>query len=229
MTDTITAVRAPLSIPLDDVMVDLETLGTRAGCVVVSIGAVKFSPTTGFVDVDNAFYEVVDVEYSMRAGLVAEAGTLKWWMKQSDEARAVFSSQDAVSLPAALVRFAEWVSDEGDYGDVKMWGNGAGFDNPILSAAFAVGGIKQPWYHWNDRCYRTKMRRLQAPPVRAGGRPPQREGRRRVSGEAPVQGVGRGAAGSTALQGSGARMLRLRGQGPTPGGVHQSHQGVTKE
>lgn len=156
MTDTITAVRAPLSIPLDDVMVDLETLGTRAGCVVVSIGAVKFSPTTGFVDVDNAFYEVVDIDYSMRAGLVAEADTLKWWMAQSDEARAVFSSPDAVSLPAALVRFAEWVSDEGDYGDVKMWGNGAGFDNPILSAAFAAGGIKQPWHHWNDRCYRTK-------------------------------------------------------------------------
>jgi len=116
----------------------------------------EVQPTTGFVDVDNAFYEVVDIEYSMRAGLVAEADTLKWWMKQSDEARAVFSSPDAVSLPAALVRFAEWVSDDGDYGDVKMWGNGAGFDNPILSAAFAAGGIKQPWYHRNDRCYRTK-------------------------------------------------------------------------
>ncbi len=53
-------------IILNDVMVDLETLGKRAGCVIASIGAVKFDPKTGFVDTDNSFYRVITVESAMR-------------------------------------------------------------------------------------------------------------------------------------------------------------------
>lgn len=61
---------------LNDVMVDLETLGRRAGCVIVSIGAVKFDPKTGFVDVDNSFYKAITVESAMRYGLTVDPSTL---------------------------------------------------------------------------------------------------------------------------------------------------------
>ena len=36
-----------------------------------------------------------------------------------------------------------------------MWGNGAAFDNAILSTAYALCEIEPPWIYWNDRCYRT--------------------------------------------------------------------------
>lgn len=144
------------STTLTNVMVDLETLGRRAGCVIVSIGAVKFDPVTGFVDTDNSFYRAITVESAMRFGLTIDPGTLKWWMQQSKEARAVFNDPDAVTIQQALVEFAEWVADDGEYGAVKMWGNGASFDNPILSAAYEAVDIITPWMFWNDRCYRTK-------------------------------------------------------------------------
>ena len=80
---------------LNDVMVDLETLGKRAGCVIVSVGAVKFDPKTGFVDVDNSFYKAITVESAMRYGLTVDPETLRWWMKHSKEAQAVFSARIA--------------------------------------------------------------------------------------------------------------------------------------
>lgn len=141
---------------LNDVMVDLETLGRRAGCVIVSIGAVKFDPKTGFVDTNASFYRAITVESAMRYGLRVDPDTLRWWMRQSNEARAVFDDPSATSIQAALVEFAEWVDEEGEYDNVKMWGNGASFDNPILAAGFEAVDIIQPWHFWNDRCYRTK-------------------------------------------------------------------------
>ena len=141
---------------LNNVMVDLETLGRRAGCVIVSVGAVKFDPQTGFVDTDNTFYKAITVESAMRYGLRVDPDTLRWWMRQSDAARAVFDDPNATSIQAALVQFAVWVSEDGEYDNVKMWGNGASFDNPILAAGFEAVDIIQPWQFWNDRCYRTK-------------------------------------------------------------------------
>ena len=154
---------------LNDVMVDLETLGKRAGCVIVSVGAVKFDPKTGFVDVDNSFYKAITVESAMRYGLTVDPDTLRWWMRQSKEAQFVFNDPAATSLQAALVEFAEWVDEEGEYDNVKMWGNGASFDNPILAAAFEAVDIIQPWQFWNDRCYRTKKAEAKAVPFNRVG------------------------------------------------------------
>ena len=36
-----------------------------------------------------------------------------------------------------------------------MWGNGAAFDNVLLSNAYRKLEMNQPWKFWNDRCYRT--------------------------------------------------------------------------
>ena len=141
---------------LNNVMVDLETLGRRAGCVIVSVGAVKFDPQTGFVDMDNTFYKAITVESAMRYGLRVDPDTLRWWMRQSDKARAVFDDPNAVSIQSALVQFAEWVNEDGEYDNIKLWGNGASFDNPILAAGFEAIDVIQPWQFWNDRCYRTK-------------------------------------------------------------------------
>lgn len=141
---------------LNDVMVDLETLGKRAGSVILSIGAVKFDPKTGFVDTNGSFYRAVTLESAVRYGLTIDPDTLRWWMRQTKEAQAVFNDPTAVSIQAALVEFAEWCDEDGNYDDIKMWGNGASFDNPILAAAFEAVDIIQPWKFWNDRCYRTK-------------------------------------------------------------------------
>ncbi len=47
------------------------------------------------------------------------------------------------------------IDDNGDAMQIAIWGNGAGFDQPILSAVYRAVGVVQPWKFFNERCYRT--------------------------------------------------------------------------
>lgn len=143
---------------MNNVMVDIETLDNKSTSAIVSISAVKFGQN-GY-DENDTFYRVVDVQSSIDAGLTIGAETIAWWMKQSDQARAVFNEPN-IHLANALVEFSKWFPEW-----AKLWGNGASFDNAILSNAYSVLNLKQPWDFWNDRCYRTvaaqhQLQRLQ--------------------------------------------------------------------
>lgn len=137
---------------MEHVMKDLETMGTRAGCAVVSIGAVMFNPKTG--ELGAEFYGVAVADQGVY-GLFQEPGTKKWWSEQSEEARKVFTDPAAMRLPLLLASYTAWLGTVTDPDTVKVWGNGASFDQPILTAAYAAIGAPQPWKFWNDRCYRT--------------------------------------------------------------------------
>ena len=135
-----------------DVMLDLETMGTSSNAAIVAIGAVAFDIDAGTVG--DRFYRVVDLGTSVAMGGEIDADTVLWWMQQSDEARAMFT-RDSVPLSVALAEFEVWMSERGEMTGARVWGNGAAFDNVILSSAYRRSAIKQPWPHWNDRCYRT--------------------------------------------------------------------------
>jgi hypothetical protein len=38
---------------------------------------------------------------------------------------------------------------------VRIWGNGANFDNPLLACAFEAAGVRPCYKFFNERCYRT--------------------------------------------------------------------------
>ena len=136
---------------MQNVMLDLETLGTQADCVVLAIGAVKF-------DVDGSplgerFYVECDIDDQLTNGRTITGATISWWMSQSAAARQVFlGGQEKPPLFVGLEMFAEFLSDNPD---VKVWGNGAEFDIAILSHAYASERMQQPWLYRNSRCYRT--------------------------------------------------------------------------
>lgn len=132
---------------MNNVMVDIETLDNKPTSSIISIGAVKFDANG--IDVINTFYMVVDAQSCIDAGLTVSADTIAWWMKQSDQARAVFQ-QPGGHLANVLIEFSKWLPT-----GAKLWGNGASFDNAILSHAYSVLKLEQPWAFWNDRCYRT--------------------------------------------------------------------------
>ena len=50
-----------------------------------------------------------------------------------------------------------WALQDADKKAVRLWGNGASFDNAILSTAYELCELEtvQPWRFYNDRCYRT--------------------------------------------------------------------------
>lgn len=132
----------------DHVMVDLETADNVPTAAIVAIGAVVFrGPHAGL-----QFYRAVDLHSCLAAKLTMSNDTMAWWGKQSPEARAVFADPQRVPVLAALQEFYHFMNE---LNEVRVWGNGASFDNAILSNAYRAVGVPLPWKFWNDRCYRT--------------------------------------------------------------------------
>lgn len=135
---------------MQDVMIDLETLGTAADSAILSLGAVVFDPTTTKID-DNGYYAVISLESNLSAGRTISESTVAWWMQQSPAAQTIFHSPNKLPLLEVLEEFSDWLSDK----DYTVWSNGADFDLPMLAHAYARAGLKVPWRYSNTRCFRT--------------------------------------------------------------------------
>jgi hypothetical protein len=135
---------------MNNIMIDIETLGTVPGSIVLSIGAVYFGPE----GLGEEFYAVIDRRDSEALGLTFDADTVEWWTKQCDGARAVLlqslDASVAQPLDEVLGRFSDYVKP-----NCKIWGNGADFDNVLVAALYRIIGKEVPWRFWNNRCYRT--------------------------------------------------------------------------
>ncbi len=152
---------------MKNVMLDLETLGTRAGCTVLSIGAVYFGPG----GLGAEFYRVVQRASCKASALQEDAATVAWWARQSGAAQQVLRDADdhekSVALPQALLEFNSFLAQHG--ANVFVWGNGADFDNPILNAAYVAAKVKPGWGNWNGRCYRTLKGLVRGPTLQRVG------------------------------------------------------------
>lgn len=137
---------------LGHLMLDLETMGKRAGCAIVSIGAVEFNLEAN--KIGRQFYERVELQSCLDVGLFVEASTVYWWMMQNEAARAEFYKTPRGTIQNTLVKFSLFLSELGDF---QLWGNGARFDIAILEAAyFACGnGEILPWKFRGERDVRT--------------------------------------------------------------------------
>lgn len=138
---------------INQVMCDLETLGTVASSVIMSIGAVKFDLNSDAIDNDG-FYASISIQSNLDAGRQISEDTLKWWMDQSKEAQKVFT-EPKQSLEEALVAFAEWFGTDRNAQHQCVWANGADFDLPMLAHAYHLFGMNVPWKFYNSRCVRT--------------------------------------------------------------------------
>lgn len=138
------------------IMIDLETGGTKPGCKIFSIGAAQFHINNG---VTSKFY--VEIQRDSQCGLIESASTMNWWAKQSPESRQVYEGpqEDKQMLLVALTSFSDWLESLEPGVSAKKavfpWGNSARFDLGILEAAYDVFGMDVPWNGFNERCYRT--------------------------------------------------------------------------
>jgi len=135
-----------------EIMLDLETMGNSPTAAIAAIGAVEINLKENTLG--RKFYTTVDLESSVAAGGTMDVSTVQWWMKQSDQAREDVL-KGGIGVEYALRSFRMWVTSSALVEDVKMWGNGAAFDNVILRGAFERMDIPAPWMFWNDRCFRT--------------------------------------------------------------------------
>lgn len=144
---------------LKHVMVDLETLGTVPGCVGLSIGAVQMDFDR--MELGAEFYTVISIEDSLDRYLREDPDTRAWWNRQPAEARAVLDEAghpDAPSLPDAMRSFNDYLLGLGGMRSIRLYGNGADFDNPILRVMWDAAGVlpfgsKAGFF--GGRCFRT--------------------------------------------------------------------------
>ena len=133
---------------IEHCIVDLETLGTRPTSKIISIGAVIFDNDT--MEIKSTFYRnIKKSSYEGTKSFTEDASTVAWWKEQSKESKLILNT-DQVSLLEALTDFCNYLPKS-----VRVWGNGAAFDNAIINHAYAVHKIAIPWAFANDRCYRT--------------------------------------------------------------------------
>lgn len=133
-----------------DLMLDLETLGTRPGCVVLTIGAVLFDPYS-LKEPGPGIYMRVDADEQIAKGREVQEDTLKWWMDQAEDIREeALGETDRVSVEH-MYRELNKIC----VGVNGIWAQGPVFDIAILENIYRQYGWPTPWQFWQIRDSRT--------------------------------------------------------------------------
>lgn len=120
-------------------MIDLETLSTKNNAVITQIAAVVFEPNE--IDILFTYEAYPDLNTQLGMNRHIDIDTIRWWLKQSEEARLNF---DRVTSPLHKVcsEFCQtflWEEIEG------IWSHGSIFDIVILEDFMKDCGFKIPW------------------------------------------------------------------------------------
>lgn len=105
---------------MNNLMIDLESMGKKPNAPIVSIGAVFFDPQSG--ELGQEFYTAVNLESAMEQGAVPDGDTILWWLRQSSEARSAICVDDAMPISSALSELSYFInrhSDNPKY--LKVW------------------------------------------------------------------------------------------------------------
>lgn len=140
---------------MKDIMVDIETLGTDSNSVIISISAVAFDMTTG--KIGKTFEVSINIlEQAFHGGMI-DNGTMQWWSTQSKEAKGALTRIQPVNVEQALGAFNKWLvhAVSVDLNNVKLWGNGAGFDNVLIRNLYRRSDIDFVLPYWCDNDVRT--------------------------------------------------------------------------
>jgi hypothetical protein len=132
---------------MKDIMIDIETLGTRSTSAIVQIGACYFDRKTG----------EIGEEFSMnsncggRLSFTTDDSTLEWWKEQSKEAKKSVFGDPVHEIEDVLEALSKFLK-KGKY----LWSH-ATFDIPIICHAYDVCGMKMPIHYRSMRDIRTLM------------------------------------------------------------------------
>lgn len=105
------------------IMVDIETLGSKPGAVILSIGAVLFDPWRPLIGDDpddviiDRFETIVDIEEEGSSVLTIDRSTVAWWLQATPEMEAARLALDVpkdqkASLSGALASFSYWLRSQ---------------------------------------------------------------------------------------------------------------------
>jgi len=133
------------------IAIDLETLSLAPNAVVIAIGAIC-------IETGKTFYANIDPEDSQKYGLHIDAGTVMWWMQQSDEARKVLTTETSQTLATVLLAFTHWLkTNKFKYANREhtLWGYGVKADIVWMNSLYKALDKPQPWTYQQEMCGRT--------------------------------------------------------------------------
>lgn len=144
---------------INELMIDIETTGTRPGCKVLALGAFGFDKEGKQVE----FYRRFDAAKMGADGFSDDPKTMEWWQGQSNEAYAeAFGGK--VDPREGLGEFRQWFIENftiDRFKDFEVWCCGGDFDFPILAEFSRIYGYRLPWINpdgkgfWLQSDYRT--------------------------------------------------------------------------
>jgi len=152
-------------------MVDVETMGLKEDCPILTIGAVLFDPyeqdDVGTLE-KRAFLRRVDVQDAVEQSGRVEGSTLKWWLQQEDAAIKELVHEDTVPMVVAMRDLRRYLADrapelEDDFfpGFSKfpiacaLWAKSPDFDCAKLRHTADRVGETLPLRFFQWRCVRT--------------------------------------------------------------------------
>lgn len=164
-----------------DIMIDLETLGTKPGCVVLAIGAMMFEPIVSPIGAfpgsppPPPFYSNIDLFSSLLLGLTIDPKTLQWWQDQEEAAQNALFNNTA-HLAQVIDKFNSWVRKTGEYyspqkKELIVWAKSPDFDCAIWEHCAGLLRLDVPWEFRDKRDVRTicgLTPLLNGPPSQAG-------------------------------------------------------------
>lgn len=140
-------------------VLDIETLGTKPGCVVTEIGMVVIKDMH---IVDSASWKVDIISSIYKLGMTVDKSTAEWWSSFPDDKIDELINQSDLAIPPNIV--TELMSKfllkyDFDY----FWGNSPDFDYNILNELVVRSNrlhdkpLKMPWEgcFWKMRDVRT--------------------------------------------------------------------------
>jgi hypothetical protein len=136
---------------MSDIMLDLESLGTRPDCAILTLGAVKFNPYDIQSEPGPGLYFRIDVDEQLALGREVQEDTLNWWMQQAEDVREeALGENDRISLTEMYQRLNKFL-----VGSNNIWCQGPAFDIVILENIYRQMGWPTPWQFWQIRDSRT--------------------------------------------------------------------------
>lgn len=133
-----------------DIMLDLESLGTRPDCAILTLGAIKFNPYV-LDSFGDSLYLRIDVDEQLALGREVQEDTLTWWSNQAEDVREeALGEGNRVSLTEMYRQLNRFC-----VGATNIWCQGPAFDIVILENIYRQQGWPTPWQFWQIRDSRT--------------------------------------------------------------------------
>lgn len=136
----------------NNVMIDIETKGTKSNSVITSVAAVCFDINTGKKGAE--FCVAVSEDSCLEVGLKTDADTVKWWAEQPKEVHQALDKLDEDTLFDVLSELWAFIMVNCPK-NVKVWGNSARFDLGLLENAADKVHVNLAWKYYNERDVRT--------------------------------------------------------------------------